>query len=88
MYNLISISFRYAFENDSEITSNSTFIISQNSPYWLILDYTADIIYIVDILAVKIRVKYLENGLWVTDRKLMLLNYIKSVKFLVRFLFF
>jgi hypothetical protein len=83
LYNLISISFRYAFVNDSEINSNSKFIINHSSPYWLILDYVADIIYLVDMLSIKIRVKYLENGLFVTDKKLMFLNYIKSKTFFV-----
>ena len=90
LYNLISISFRYAFENQITNSSqhNSSQLISEYSVYWRLIDYMADIIYLIDIFAVKIRLKYLENGLWVTNRKMMALKYFKSLNCWVKNCFF
>lgn len=83
-----------AVENSSnETISNATLIeekfdffahYSKNRNfYWFLLDYSADLIYLIDIFFVKTRLKFLSEGLWVSDLKLTALNYFKSSKFFV-----
>ncbi|XP_042878968.1 cyclic nucleotide-gated cation channel beta-3-like [Penaeus japonicus] len=52
-----------------------------NLVYWMIADYTADLIYVLDIVLFQSRIKYLDNGFWVSSNKLMRTHYIKSIKF-------
>lgn len=68
--------------NNNSIDSNNMIINDKNyytyDTYYIILDYVADLVYLADILAVKLRIKFIQNGLWVTDYKLMAKNYVKS----------
>ncbi|KAG5868023.1 hypothetical protein JTB14_032328 [Gonioctena quinquepunctata] len=49
-----------------------------NRPIWMTFDYIADFIYLIDAFCIKPRVKYLNEGFWVTDIKLLRKNYIKN----------
>ena len=71
LYNLVTITLRFAFGYDG------------NYIFWSLIDYLADVIYLIDIFMVKIRLKFIKNGLWVTDYKSMAFNYFKSFNFLV-----
>lgn len=51
--------------------------------YWFLADYISDIVYLIDIFIVQTRIKFIKEGLWVTDIKLTALNYFKSYKFVV-----
>lgn len=48
---------------------------------WFTLDYSADIIYLLDVAFVKPRLKYLEEGFWVADLSLTRRNYTKKWQF-------
>ena len=56
---------------------------AENTPAWLTLDYSADVIYLLDVAFVKPRLKYLEEGFWVADLSLTRSNYIKKWQFKV-----
>nr|XP_061843740.1 cGMP-gated cation channel alpha-1-like [Nerophis lumbriciformis] len=70
MYNWTMIIARACFE---ELQHN--YIL-----YWVLLDYTSDIIYLADML-VKTRTGYLEQGLMVKDEKLLHDRYVNSFQF-------
>uniref|UniRef100_A0AAR5PGH7 Cyclic nucleotide-binding domain-containing protein n=1 Tax=Dendroctonus ponderosae TaxID=77166 RepID=A0AAR5PGH7_DENPD len=53
----------------------------QNRPYWMAFDYLSDAIYIIDMILIQPRVKYLNEGFWVTERMLLTQNYIKNKHF-------
>ncbi|KAJ8950516.1 hypothetical protein NQ318_015260 [Aromia moschata] len=53
----------------------------KNRPIWMSFDYLADFIYLVDMVLIQPRVKYLNEGFWVTDVKLLRNNYIKNKHF-------
>ncbi|KAK9540405.1 hypothetical protein VZT92_002859 [Zoarces viviparus] len=53
--------------------------------YWVILDYTSDIIYLADMFF-RARTGYLEQGLMVKDKKLLLDRYIESFQFRLDFI--
>lgn len=48
-------------------------------------DYLADLIYLIDMTCVQPRVKYLHEGFWVIDIKLLRSNYMKSRRFKVNY---
>ncbi|XP_076270156.1 cyclic nucleotide-gated ion channel subunit B isoform X1 [Rhynchophorus ferrugineus] len=52
-----------------------------NRVYWMTFDYICDLIYVMDIMLVQPRVKYLNEGFWVTDKKALRQNYIKNKHF-------
>lgn len=54
-----------------------------NRPVWMAFDYLADFIYVIDMVVVQPRVRYLNEGFWVTDLKLLRHNYIKNKHFKV-----
>lgn len=54
-----------------------------NRPIWMAFDYLADLIYLVDMVLVQPRVKYVSEGFWVTDIKLLRQNYIRHKHFKV-----
>jgi hypothetical protein len=58
---------------------------AENTPIWLVLDYSADVIYFLDMAFIKPRIKYLEEGFWVADLSLTRKNYIQKWQFKVRF---
>ncbi|XP_074040685.1 cyclic nucleotide-gated ion channel subunit B isoform X2 [Leptinotarsa decemlineata] len=53
----------------------------ENRPIWMTFDYMADLIYLIDALFIQPRVKYLNDGFWVTDVRLLRRNYIKNKRF-------
>lgn len=50
---------------------------------WMILDYSMDFLYLLDVIFIKPRVMYLEDGFWVRDPKLTSKNYFQKVQFKV-----
>ncbi|KAM7419289.1 hypothetical protein PAMA_016413 [Pampus argenteus] len=52
--------------------------------YWVILDYTSDVMYLADML-VRTRTGYLEQGLMVKDKKMLMDRYISSFQFRLDF---
>lgn len=56
-----------------------------NNTLWFCLDYTADFIYLIDIL-ISSRMSFLENGIYVDSVKRVSLRYLKSLQFLLDFL--
>ncbi|XP_050307210.1 cyclic nucleotide-gated cation channel beta-1 [Anthonomus grandis grandis] len=54
---------------------------AQNRAGWMTFDYIADIIYIIDVILIQPRVKYLHEGFWVTERNLLRQNFIKNKHF-------
>ena len=54
-----------------------------NTVIWLALDYSMDAIYLLDVLMVKPRIMYLEDGFWVRDVKRTHKNYVRKVEFKV-----
>jgi len=73
MYNFWAIPFRITFPYQTP----------ESTPAWLTLDYSADVIYLLDVVFVKPRLKYLEEGFWVADLSLTRSNYIKKWQFKV-----
>lgn len=55
MYNAYSIPLRASFQ--------TRYMDDKNKLYWLLADYTADVIYLLDILVFKPRLTYLVSGL-------------------------
>ena len=59
LYNFISVPLRIAFS-----------VWTQGSKYtwiWMLIDYSCDGLYLIDMFFVQTRIKYLENGLWVVS---------------------
>lgn len=79
---LVTIAFMY---NCWVIPLRSSFSYQtpQNIRKWMICDYTADFIYLIDLLFFKPRVKYLSDGFWIRDNKLTRLMYFHKVQFKV-----
>ncbi|CAF0704862.1 unnamed protein product [Brachionus calyciflorus] len=70
LYNLVFVIGRSAFE-----------LLQEYNPIiWWILDYSCDLIYIIDIF-VRLRTGYLEQGLLLRDFKKLALTYLKSFQF-------
>uniref|UniRef100_A0A3B3X0Z7 Cyclic nucleotide-binding domain-containing protein n=1 Tax=Poecilia mexicana TaxID=48701 RepID=A0A3B3X0Z7_9TELE len=53
----------------------------QNAPYWLLADYTCDLIYILDIAVFQPRLQFVRGGDIVCDKKEMRKNYMKTKRF-------
>ncbi|KAK4313765.1 hypothetical protein Pmani_014920 [Petrolisthes manimaculis] len=53
----------------------------ENLCYWLTVDYLADLVYILDLTIFKPRVKYLDNGFWIDNPRLMRRYYWKTRRF-------
>ncbi|CAH1118067.1 unnamed protein product [Phaedon cochleariae] len=53
----------------------------ENRPIWMTFDYLADLIYLIDTILIQPRVKYLNEGFWVTDTKILRATYMKSKRF-------
>ncbi|XP_044267499.1 cyclic nucleotide-gated cation channel beta-1 [Tribolium madens] len=53
----------------------------QNRPVWMAFDYLADFVYLLDMILIQPRVKYLNEGFWVTDMAQLRYNYIKKKAF-------
>ncbi|CAH0558268.1 unnamed protein product [Brassicogethes aeneus] len=52
-----------------------------NRAVWMAFDYIGDFVYVVDMILIQPRVKYLHEGFWVTDVKLLSRNYVKNKHF-------
>lgn len=52
-----------------------------NTQNWMIADTIADIVYVIDILCIKHRLVYLENGFWIRDITQTRQNYMRKVQF-------
>ena len=60
LYNAWAVPFRQFFTNCQH---------EGNIRLWLLADYTADLVYLLDILLVKYRILVMRDGFWVKDRK-------------------
>ncbi|XP_048253831.1 uncharacterized protein LOC124117231 isoform X2 [Haliotis rufescens] len=54
---------------------------SDNVWYWLICDYTFDLVYILDIVIFKVRIRFVNDGIIECDRKLTKKHYMKKLMF-------
>ncbi|GBP20588.1 Cyclic nucleotide-gated olfactory channel [Eumeta japonica] len=52
--------------------------------YWMAADYFSDLIYLIDLVFVKPRLMFLEEGLWVTDISLTSTNYWTKAQYKLR----
>jgi hypothetical protein len=82
-----SIDFSYKFKEAFEFASSMGNFILERKLYWMIGDYLSDIFYLVDIFLIQTRIKFLKDGLWVSDLSSTSMNYFKSPKFKVFILF-
>lgn len=57
----------------------------QNIQNWMIFDYVADVVYLLDLLFIKPRVMYLSDGFWIRDNKLTRVMYFHKFQFKVSF---
>lgn len=55
-----------------------------NAALWLLADCLADLFYLADLVLVKPRLKFIDEGFWVDDNKLMWANYWHKLQFKVR----
>lgn len=53
----------------------------ENTKDWMIVDYIADFVYLIDVLFIKHRTKYLHEGFWVKDIRLTQKNYMRKLQF-------
>ncbi|XP_055855198.1 cyclic nucleotide-gated cation channel beta-3 [Episyrphus balteatus] len=77
---VVSISFLY---NAWVIPLRSTFPFQtpENTNAWLICDFCADLIYLLDVIFFKHRVMYLFEGFWVKNKNLTRKNYMRKLQF-------
>uniref|UniRef100_A0A0A1WW40 Cyclic nucleotide-gated cation channel beta-3 n=1 Tax=Zeugodacus cucurbitae TaxID=28588 RepID=A0A0A1WW40_ZEUCU len=77
---VVSISFLY---NAWVIPLRSTFPFQtpENTNSWLICDFCADIIYLLDVIFFKHRIMYLFEGFWVKNKNLTRKNYMRKLQF-------
>ncbi|XP_055380373.1 cyclic nucleotide-gated channel rod photoreceptor subunit alpha-like [Condylostylus longicornis] len=71
LYNAWVIPLRSAFPTQTE----------ENTSSWLIADFCADSIYLIDVLFVKHRVMYLFEGFWVKNKDSTRKNYMRKLQF-------
>ncbi|KAL0273999.1 UNVERIFIED_CONTAM: hypothetical protein PYX00_006544 [Menopon gallinae] len=71
MYNSWVIPLRSAFKYQT----------SENVHKWMIFDYVSDFVYLIDLIFIKPRVMYLEDGFWIKDSKLMRIMYFRKLQF-------
>lgn len=79
---IVSLTFLY---NAWVIPLRSTFPFQtvENTNTWLIIDFCADVIYLLDVIFIKHRIMYLYEGFWVRDKDLTRKNYMRKLKFKV-----
>ncbi|XP_044751265.1 cyclic nucleotide-gated cation channel beta-1-like isoform X2 [Coccinella septempunctata] len=53
----------------------------KNRIVWMFFDYMTDFVYLVDMLVIQPKVKYLEDGFWVTDVTLLRNHYLRRKQF-------
>lgn len=80
---IVSVSFVY---NAWVIPLRSTFPVHTPDSLvaWLILDFCADVIYMLDVIFIKHRVMYLYDGFWVRNKDLTRRHYMRKWRFKVR----
>ncbi|XP_014666889.1 PREDICTED: cGMP-gated cation channel alpha-1-like isoform X2 [Priapulus caudatus] len=71
-YNAWSIFLRAAFSHHQT---------AGNLKYWLTFDYLSDLVYLLDILLIKMHIVYLDEGIFIDDRKMMMKNYLGKIDF-------
>ncbi|XP_064015832.1 LOW QUALITY PROTEIN: cyclic nucleotide-gated cation channel beta-1 [Pogoniulus pusillus] len=52
-----------------------------NLPFWLLMDYLCDLVYLLDILIFQTRLQFVQGGDIITDQKAMKENYLRSQRF-------
>ncbi|ELU02916.1 hypothetical protein CAPTEDRAFT_99982 [Capitella teleta] len=77
---LVAVSFLY---NASVIPLRVSFVTAEedNLMYWWAFDYLCDLIYIIDIVLMRVRIRFINNGLVERDRKETRKNYMISQGF-------
>ncbi|CAH8604102.1 unnamed protein product [Dicrocoelium dendriticum] len=75
LYNYITIPLREAFD----IYDNEKYRV-----YWYFGNAAADVLYLVDLLIVKPRLEFLDQGIIVSEYKLCFRNYLKSRQFVIK----
>lgn len=87
LLNVVRVLSNVSSPNFQVIPLRSTFPYQtdDNRFYWMTFDYISDLIYVIDTLLVQPRVKYLHEGFWVTDKTLLIQNYVKNKHFKVIF---
>lgn len=55
----------------------------ENRIIWMVFDYLTDFVYLIDMIVIQPKVKYLEDGFWVIDVSLLRNNYLKRRQFKV-----
>jgi len=60
---LVTIAFIYNVSTIILRTAFTIYYTESNYIYWLILDYTCDVIYLLDMTVVKPRVQFIQNGM-------------------------
>lgn len=80
---IVSMSFLY---NAWVIPLRSTFPFQtpENTSSWLVADYCADAIYLLDLIFIKHRIMFLNEGFWVHDRNETRKNYMRKLRFKVK----
>jgi hypothetical protein len=73
MYNSWVIPLRSTFPYQTESNVNT----------WMIFDYAADVIYLIDMVLMKPRVMYLSDGFWIRDGKMTRMTYFHKAQFKV-----
>lgn len=63
------------------LRSSYPYQTKSNLVYWLVLDYTCDLIYLVDMLVIKPRLRFMKGGISVKARDETLKNYLMSSGF-------
>ncbi|KAK9888482.1 hypothetical protein WA026_000733 [Henosepilachna vigintioctopunctata] len=71
LYNVWVIPLRSTFPYQTE----------ENRLVWMLFDYISDFVYLLDMLVIQPKVKYLDYGFWVTDVTLLRQNYWKKREF-------
>ncbi|XP_015604067.1 cyclic nucleotide-gated cation channel beta-3 isoform X2 [Cephus cinctus] len=84
IYWLLTLTLCFAY-NCFVIPLRSTFPCqnSENTHIWMTCDYLADMCYLIDIILIRPRVMYLEDGFWVNDQKLTRKNYMRKWQFMM-----
>lgn len=65
------------------LRSSFPFQTPENTNTWLVVDFCADVIYLLDVIFIKHRIMYLYGGFWVRDKDLTRKNYMRKLKFKV-----
>lgn len=79
---VVSMTFLY---NAWVIPLRSTFPFQtpENTNTWLVTDFCADVVYLLDVIFIKHRIMYLHEGFWVRDKDLTRKNYMSKLQFKV-----